>query len=141
VNHRRDPTGLAAVDKTAPMPSAPPDRIIHIALPDDWATARTAGAYTVSTRGVSLDEEGFIHCSLALQVEATANSYYGDLEELVLLHIDTSKVPAPIEMEPPFPGSPDVFPHIYGPLPVAAVVQATPWRRADGERWTYDADP
>jgi uncharacterized protein (DUF952 family) len=29
-----------------------------------------------------------------------------------------------------------LFPHIYGPLPIAAVIQAAMWVRADGEHWT-----
>ena len=139
MNRRREPIGIGTVGKTARMSSASPDPIIHIALPDDWAAARTAGEYTVSTRGVSLDEEGFIHCSFLRQVETTANAYYGDLDELVLLHIDTSQVPARIEVEPASTGAPDAFPHIYGPLPVAAVVHTTPWRR-DGDPWSYPAD-
>jgi uncharacterized protein (DUF952 family) len=122
------------------MPSALPDRIIHIALPDDWAAARPTGRYTVSTRGVSLEQEGFIHCSMARQVEATANAFYGDLHELVLLLIDTARVAAPIEVEPPFPGALDAFPHIYGPLPVDAVVDVTRWRRDEGEPWAYRAE-
>jgi uncharacterized protein (DUF952 family) len=125
--------------KTARMSSALPERIIHIALPDDWAAAQTAGEYTVSTRGVALDEQGFIHCSFAGQVESTANSFYADLHELVLLHIDTAKVGARIEVEPPFAGAPDAFPHIYGALPVAAVEHAAHWRRHDGEPWSYAA--
>jgi uncharacterized protein (DUF952 family) len=131
---------VGTVGKTARMSSSPPDRIIHIALPGDWAAARASGAYTVSTRGVSLDEEGFIHCSFARQVETTANSYYGDLHELVLLHIDTSQLEATIEVEPPFPNAPDAFPHIYGPIPVAAVVHTTQWRRDQAEPWSYGAE-
>ena len=122
------------------MPSAPPELIIHIALPDDWAAARIAGEYTVSTRGVSLAEEGFIHCSFGRQVASTANSYYGDLNQLVLLYVDPSKVEATIEVEPPFPGAAEVFPHVYGPIPVAAVVRTSEWQRDDGKPWSYRAE-
>lgn len=37
--------------------------IFHIADPDEWKAARATGAYTRSTRGQSLAEVGFIHCS------------------------------------------------------------------------------
>jgi len=127
--------------KTLRMATERPDRVVHIALPHDWAAARPAGRYTVSTRGVSLAEEGFIHCSLPRQVEATANAFYGDLHELVLLHIDTSKVAAPIVVEPPFPGAPDAFPHIYGPIPVDAVIGVTRWRRDERDPWSYPVEP
>ena len=40
-----------------------PDEILHMALPDDWDAARPTGEYLVSTRGVSLEQQGFIHCS------------------------------------------------------------------------------
>ena len=52
-------------------------RIFHIALPDDWEAARRSGKYTASTRGRSLSEEGFIHCSFTDQVEATAKHLKG----------------------------------------------------------------
>jgi len=110
------------------------DPIFHIALPDDWAAAFTFGEYAVSTRGMSLDEVGFIHCSTELQVEATANRFYGDLTELVLLTIDPLLVPADILWEPPVPGADELFPHIYGPLPIVAVNMHQFWTR-NGDTW------
>ena len=108
--------------------------ILHIAMPEDWAGAFTFGEYRVSTRGMSLDEVGFIHCSTIDQVEDTANRFYGDVTELVLLTIDPLVVPSPIRWEPPSPGAPELFPHIYGPLPIAAVNLSTFWMRT-GEEW------
>ena len=69
------------------------DPIFHIALPGDWVDAFASGEYSVSTRGMSLGDVGFIHCSTAEQIEATANRFYGDLTELVLLTIDPLLVP------------------------------------------------
>jgi uncharacterized protein (DUF952 family) len=111
--------------------------IHHLALPDDWAEAFATGEYRMSTRGVTLEQEGFIHCSTRDQVEATANRFYADVEQLVVLTIDQKAVPSPIRFEPPAPGSPDRFPHIYGPLPIAAVRDATFWIRA-GDGWSLD---
>ena len=45
--------------------------------------------YTTSTRGRSLDDEGFIHAAYEWQVEDVANRYYADVDELVLLKIDS----------------------------------------------------
>jgi glutathione S-transferase len=112
------------------------DPIFHLALPDDWAAAFANGEYRMSTRGVTLEQEGFIHCSTREQMEATANRFYGDVEHLVVLTIDPRLVPSPIVFEPPAPGMDVLFPHIYGPLPIAAVIRADMWVRADGERWT-----
>jgi glutathione S-transferase len=79
---------------------------------------------------MSLDEVGFIHCSTRDQVEATANRFYRDIDQLVLLTIDSALVPSRIILEPPVPNSPLLFPHIYGPLPVSAVSLASPWTRS-----------
>lgn len=110
-----------------------PDDLLHMALPDDWAAAKAAGEYRVSTRGHSLAEVGFIHCSYPHQVARVANFVYADLTELVLLQIDPERLEAEVRLEPAAENSSEMFPHIYGPLPVSAVVGETPWHRdADG---------
>jgi glutathione S-transferase len=78
---------------------------------------------------MSLDEVGFIHCSTTAQLLGTADRFYGDLDQLVVLVIDPTRVPSPILWEPPAPGAEELFPHIYGPLPVAAVRDAILWTR------------
>src|SRR5262249_24983622 len=50
--------------------------IFHITEPLLWKQAEEAGSYTGSTRGQSLDDVGFIHCSYADQVEMIANFVY-----------------------------------------------------------------
>lgn len=110
--------------------AASDDPIFHIALPEDWAAAFTFGEYAMSTRSMSLDEVGFIHCSTRPQIEATANRFYADLSELVLLTVDPLMVPAHIVWEPPAPAIDELFPHIYGPLPIAAVNMHQFWTRA-----------
>lgn len=99
--------------------------LFHISLPADWDQALTDDAVTMSTRGVTLAEEGFVHCSFAEQVGATAARYYGDLAEIVLLRIDAGRVTGEIVVEDLI-GSGEAFPHIYGPIDIAAVVDATP---------------
>ena len=114
--------------------------IVHIALPADWEAARLAGEYTVSTRGVSLSDEGFIHCSFEHQVAATANAFYGDLDRVVLLRIDPARLTAEVVVEPPFAGAPDDFPHVYGTIPIDAVVEARVWDRHPTALWELPAD-
>lgn len=87
-----------------------------------------AGRYEVSTRGRSLAAEGFIHCSLPHQVCGVAGAFYGDVAELVLLAIDPSRLDVPVRLEAPGPGAP-AYPHIYGALPVHAVLAAYPLTR------------
>ena len=105
--------------------------LYHIALPADWASARASGTYAMSTRRVTLAEEGFIHCSRRDQVEATANRFYGDVAELVLLTIDEAALHAPVIDEDLYDIG-ESFPHVYGPVPVSAVVDAVTWTPVDG---------
>jgi uncharacterized protein (DUF952 family) len=114
--------------------------VYHAALAADWEAALATGTYTTSTRGRSLDEVGFIHCSNREQVEAVADRGYGDVTDLVLLRIDAARLTAKVVDEPPEPGSAERFPHVYGPIAVGAVVEARPWRRDDDGRWRLPPD-
>ncbi|GAA0370995.1 DUF952 domain-containing protein [Microbispora corallina] len=106
--------------------------IFHLALAGDWAEAVRAGEYRVSTLGRTLEEEGFIHASADLeQAFGVARRFYRDVAEpLVLLHIDVDRLGAPVRFEVP-DGMSEAFPHIYGPIPVAAVVTVTPFAVED----------
>ncbi len=109
-------------------------QIFHIATAADWRTAQRSGAYTTSTRGRTLEEEGFIHCSRADQVERVRRDYYADVDEpLVLLTIDTDRLTVPWREDPV---GTDTYPHLYGPLAPSAVVRAQPLDR-DGRTTTF----
>lgn len=97
--------------------------IFHLALPADWAAAQEAVSYTMSTRGVTLEQEGFIHCSREEQVEATRAAFYADVEDLLLLTIDTELLTSDWQFDE-VPGG-QTFPHIYGPLNLDAVVKVS----------------
>ena len=112
-----------------------PDELLHLALPDDWAAARDAGEYRISTRGRTLDDEGFVHCSHPDQLEGVANRFYSDLSELVILHVDPELLDAEVRLEPPAEGVDELFPHVYGPIPTSAVVATTWWDRGDDGVW------
>jgi uncharacterized protein (DUF952 family) len=106
--------------------------IYHIALEADWESALEAGEYRVSTLGRSLDDEGFLHAAYGNQVRSVAEAFYGDVAEpLVLLTIDERRLTVPLRVDavPDQEGRADGYPHIYGPLDVAAVVMATPLLR------------
>lgn len=104
---------------------APMDAIFHVATEADWSDAQTAGEYRVSTLGRSLDDVGFIHCSHRQQVERVANVAYRAAGPLLLLTIDPDMTGAEIREESG--GGGETFPHLYGPLPVDAVIQASPF--------------
>ncbi|HEX5194239.1 MAG TPA: DUF952 domain-containing protein [Solirubrobacteraceae bacterium] len=107
--------------------------LFHIALLRDWAAAREAGAYRVSTRNRTLEQQGYIHLSFAGQVQSVANAAYVDAgDALVLLTIDPAKLAAEVVVEPG-EGTREAFPHLYGELPLAAVRRVTPYApAADG---------
>jgi uncharacterized protein (DUF952 family) len=101
--------------------------IYHIADADDWREARSAGEYRISTRGATLEQEGFIHASTHEQVARVANRSYRDAENLIVLAADTERVRPEIRYEAA-PGTDEIYPHIYGPLNVDAVLRVLPLR-------------
>ena len=108
--------------------------LFHITDRASWLDAAQAGEYRMSTRGITLEEEGFIHCSLRHHLPAIAALIYGDVDddELVVLVIDSDLVAAPIRFEAIEKGGTE-YPHIYGELPVGAVTDTLPVPRdADG---------
>jgi uncharacterized protein (DUF952 family) len=111
-------------------------RIYHLALRADWEDAGERGRYAVSTRGLSLADEGFIHCSFAHQIERVANAWYRDLDELVIIRLDLEGLAAEVRVEPSSDGSGELFPHVYGPIPAAAVAETMVWAREAGRDWT-----
>jgi uncharacterized protein (DUF952 family)/uridine phosphorylase len=96
--------------------------IYHITTFTSWGKARKAGRYTAS----SLVDEGFIHCSTAGQVVSVANELYAGQSDLVLLVIDERRVRPEVRYEDCY-ATGQLFPHIYGPLNLAAVVGVLPF--------------
>jgi glutathione S-transferase len=96
--------------------------IFHLTDPDTWAASLAAGEHTGSTRGIDLATEGYIHCSTAEQWQGVVERYYADAPEILLLHVDETALTAPLVYEQ-LGAAPAVFPHVYGPIPVAAVVE------------------
>ena len=104
---------------------------LHIAERSFWQAAAQSGDY----RPESLAEEGFIHCSLADQIIPVANAFYRGCHDLVLLVIDPARVPAEIRFEDCYESGQE-FPHIYGPLPIAAVDQVLDLRPGPDGQFT-----
>jgi uncharacterized protein (DUF952 family) len=100
--------------------------IFHFCPRASWEAAQLDGEY----RADSLATEGFIHCSDAGSVHLPANALARGRTDLVLLEIDESRLAEPPRYEPGAPADPDslLFPHVYGPVPVAAVVAVHPFQ-------------
>ncbi|WP_353930676.1 DUF952 domain-containing protein [Okeanomitos corallinicola TIOX110] len=89
--------------------------IFHITEHQKWHQAQILNIY----HHPSLDTEGFIHASQPEQVVKTANRFFKNYQNLVILFIDTAKVQAEIRYE--FGEVDELFPHIYGALNIDAV--------------------
>ncbi|MBG0831926.1 DUF952 domain-containing protein [Planomonospora sp. ID67723] len=109
--------------------------ILHLALTADWDAARAVGEYRISTLGRTLEQEGFIHaCADRVQLDGVVHRFYrGVTEPLTLLSVDPTGLDVRYEA-PAGPGGPgregaggEVFPHVYGPIPVSAVISAVPF--------------
>jgi len=87
--------------------------MFHITTRVAWEEAQAAGVYRAS----SLDDVGFIHLSTAAQWRATLERFFAGARDLVLLEIDPRGLDIRFER-----ADGEDFPHLYGPLPVAAVV-------------------
>jgi uncharacterized protein (DUF952 family) len=97
-----------------------PEFIYHLCPRSHWSTAQDNGFYTAS----SLDSEGFIHCSFDHQLEGSLNLHFRGQRDLMVLKIDPTQLTADLRYEPSRQG--ELFPHLYGPLNLEAVVTATP---------------
>jgi glutathione S-transferase len=99
--------------------------LFHLALKDDWEQAQDPSNYQWSTRGMRLDQVGFIHCSWQEQVAKTFERFYADAGDVLLLEIDPKRLTAPLRADAIPTG--ELFPHLYGHLPIEAVRSITPY--------------
>jgi len=112
--------------------------IYHIAFAADWAHARDTGEYRISTRGATLEDQGYIHASQAHQVAVVANAVYRDARDLIILTIDPALLRAELRYEQ-LPDADDPFPHIYGPLNTDAVVRTEPIEQGPDGSFSFPA--
>lgn len=92
--------------------------IYHIADQVSWEKAAVSGLY----EHPSLIKEGFIHTCHDVQVASVRKRYYAGEKQLILLHIDEAVVSSLIKYELA-PSVNEIFPHIYGPLNIDAVIK------------------
>ncbi len=90
--------------------------IFHIISKSSWIAAQQASEYRADT----LVTEGFIHCSRVDQVLFVANNRFKGRQDLLLLEISEARVTPEVKYEEGEVGV--LFPHIYGPLNLDAVV-------------------
>lgn len=93
--------------------------IYHICRAEEWQAAETAGEHAGSSQDIA---DGFIHFSTAAQVEASAAKHRAGQDGLVLVAADCAALGPALKWEPSRGGQ--LFPHLYGTLPLAAVKYA-----------------
>jgi uncharacterized protein (DUF952 family) len=102
-----------------------PDFLLHLCGRGDWDEAKAVGELCPQ----SLAEVGFVHLSAPHQIHLPANRLFAGRTDLVVLQVDSRKLAARVRWEPGVATDPEsmLFPHLYGPLPVDAVIEVTPY--------------
>jgi uncharacterized protein (DUF952 family) len=97
-----------------------------------WAAAEAAGQFTGSAADAA---DGFIHFSTAVQAPETAARHFAGQAGLLLAAIDADALGTGLRWEPSRGG--DLFPHLYGVLPVSAVLWVEPLPLGEGGRHQF----
>lgn len=113
--------------------------ILHLMPESAWHAVTPDAPW----RPDSLASEGFVHCSPDdATLLAVANAIYQDATApMVVVSVDPDRLAAETRWEPPIPAPPEgsdtaLFPHVYGPINVEAVVAVRYARRDPAGRYT-----
>lgn len=93
------------------------DLIFHLVHKKKWKEQKLDGRYHPQ----SLDSEGFIHCSSGNDIESVANRLFKGKRRILLIVINTSLIEPELKYEKD-EDTGVVYPHIYGPLNLDAVI-------------------
>ena len=91
--------------------------IIHITDQQTWKKALESGVYKAD----ALESSGFIHCCLSEQVNGVLDKWFQGVNDLISIELDPQKIKSKIVFEN-LEGGEEVFPHIYGPINLDAVI-------------------
>jgi uncharacterized protein (DUF952 family) len=98
------------------------ESLFHFAAPADWESARACGEYAPP----ALKAEGFIHAATAEQLAGVVERHLRGRGPRVRLTLDT-EVLRPLLVFEWSNASNDLYPHVFGPIPLAAVMAAEPF--------------
>ena len=95
--------------------------VYKISTAANWREAEQAGAF----RGAGVDlTDGYIHLSAPGQVVETAERHFAGQRDLMLVAVDSAALGPALKWEAARDGA--LFPHLYGPLGLHAVVWTKP---------------
>ena len=126
--------GLASVNSRPNGAGADMPTILHLIDRAGWESAQEQGEH----RAESLAAEGFIHCSQdEEQMLGVAHRLYPGRADMLVLELDTELLTSPVQREPSRSG--EIYPHIYGPLNLEAVVKV--WQLSLDADGAYSLEP
>lgn len=92
--------------------------IYKVTSRSEWKAAQDVGVFA----GAPIDfEDGYIHFSTEAQVRETVEKHFQGQTELLLLCVEISRLGHEIKWEESRGGQ--LFPHLYAPLEIGAVVE------------------
>jgi uncharacterized protein (DUF952 family) len=98
-------------------------RIFKIVASTEWRAAEADGVFI----GAAADRaDGYIHFSTAEQAPETLAKWFARQDDLTLVAVDASALGRDLRWEPSRGGA--LFPHLYAPLPMSAVLWTRPLR-------------
>lgn len=96
--------------------------VVYKIVPEElWRAAEAVGRFD----GAPVDlQDGYIHFSTAAQATETAARHFAGRRDLLIVAIDAGQFGDELKWEPSRGGA--LFPHLYAPLPLAAVLWSAP---------------
>ena len=95
--------------------------LYHYTTAADWEASSAAGEHRISGRGMTLADQGFIHFCYAGQRAGVWQRFWtAETQPVVLLTVDPDDLTDLVDENTS--GGTELFPHLYGPLPVDAVI-------------------
>jgi uncharacterized protein (DUF952 family) len=106
--------------------------IYKIVAVEEWREAEQAGRFSGSAVDLA---DGYIHLSTATQVAETAAKHFAGRGDLLLVAVDEAALGRQLRYEASRGGA--LFPHLYGPLPLSAVLRVDPLRLDPGGKHIF----
>ena len=117
-NYRHHYSATALYRRIRTMTGREMKPIFHITTAAEANEAAKLGEYAPE----AFLREGFTHCSYVHQVCNVAKRRFKGRTDLVLFEIDRTRLPHKV-IDENFEGGAELFPHIYGRLPMSAIIQ------------------
>jgi uncharacterized protein (DUF952 family)/flavin reductase (DIM6/NTAB) family NADH-FMN oxidoreductase RutF len=95
-------------------------KIFHIVKKGEWEKHSQ-----LSYQSESLKTQGFIHCCTQDQIKKVLDQWFRGQTSLIVVEIDTDLLKAKVKYEN-LEGGAELFPHIYGPINLDAVINEKP---------------